>query len=79
MGWLRLLGGTRCGYYGYGTESQRPTGSVIRDKGEGKMDNPALASQQKSHLRSEADEQVLDWFLLICDAESSMTWLAFLS
>jgi hypothetical protein len=44
-------------FSGFGQLNQRPTGHVIRDRGEGKQDNPALKRRMLSSKASESLEQ----------------------
>ena len=60
----RIMGGTRCGFFGYGNIArQHPTGDVIRDNGEGKRENPALHNSQLSRMYGDALEQDSDNFV----------------
>ena len=61
--WMRLLGGTRCGYFGFDTMGQAPTGPVIRDRGEGLRDNPTLLNLETSRAATETLEQDSDSFV----------------
>jgi len=58
------MGGTRCGFFGHGNiERQHPTGKIIRDRGEGKQENPALVSSQHARTHSDALEEDTDSFV----------------
>jgi hypothetical protein len=60
----RIMGGTRCGFFGHGNLArQHPIGEVIRDRGEGKQENPTLVNSQKSRMYGEALEQDSDSFV----------------
>jgi hypothetical protein len=60
----RIMGGTRCGFFGYGNvERQHPTGHIIRDKGEGKQQNPALVNSQKARMHGDQLEDDSDSFV----------------
>jgi len=60
----RIMGGTRCGFFGNGNiERQHPTGHIIRDKGEGKQENPALVNSQKARIHGDALEDDSDSFV----------------
>uniref|UniRef100_A0A7S0MBJ7 Uncharacterized protein n=2 Tax=Cryptomonas curvata TaxID=233186 RepID=A0A7S0MBJ7_9CRYP len=56
-GWVRLLGGTRCGFRGFGGLGQSPDGPQVRDLGEGRQANPALRAVFDSNKIFEAAEQ----------------------
>jgi hypothetical protein len=58
------MGGTRCGFFSYGNIAQQhPTGRIIRDKGEGKQENPALLNSHLSRMHGDALEQDSDSFV----------------
>ena len=62
--WIRIMGGTRCGYFGFGNlDRQHPTGHIIRDKGEGKQENPAQVTSQQARMHGDALEQDSDSFV----------------